>query len=169
MKPRFTVVAASLAALAMVAVSPDAPASERPHARQQVAALPAGASVTADNVEALLREMGFAPQRIVRDEVVVLVFEIEKRQVLMLWGGCAGGGCNNLQIRAAFTTPRRTALDTIAAWNRGGTPLTALIDVDGDPTAVSDVVLDGASIATIRAWIEIWREQLPRFLAHLAK
>jgi len=169
MSPRFAALAVSIAALASVAFSAGAPAGERASAPAQVAALPPGAVVTLDNVETLLREMGFAPRRVVRDDVTALVFEMEGRQAFVMLRGCAAEGCKHLQIRAVFTTARPTTLKTIAAWNRAGTPLTALLDADGDPGVASDVVLPGASVATIRAWIEIWREQLPRFLAHLAR
>lgn len=169
MNPLLAALAMSIAALVSIAFPAGAQAGERAFAPEQVAALPPGAIITLDNVEALLREMGFAPRRVVRDDVIALVFEMEGRQAFVMLRGCVAEGCKHLQIRAVFTTPRPTTLKTIAAWNRAGTPLTALLDADGDPAVASDVVLTGASIATIRAWIEIWREQMPRFLAHLTK
>lgn len=144
---------------------------ERPaSAKAAPAASPPAASITIEDLETILRELKFHPQRNVRkDGLVFLKFEIDGRLAALGLYGCPPGPCRQLLLHTGFKVGRPVSLAAINAWNREQRFVRAYLDKDGDPAMESDLVVTAVQAATIREWIQIWRRLQPAFVAHLTK
>lgn len=133
-------------------------------------AAPAAGGVTIENIEALLRELGFQPLLDTRkDGVPYFRFLVDGRHTVLAMYDCRPGPCSQLLLHTGFKTPSPVSQQTINDWNRGRRMVHAYLGDDGDPVVESDQMVTGARIETVREWIAMWRQQLPRFVNHITE
>lgn len=128
---------------------------------------PASATqITPDTVGALLRERGAEfVQDTRRDGVPFFAFESDGYVSIIALYECTPGPCSRSMLYASFPDHKDVTLKAIGAWNRDNRHMRAYLADNGDPTIESDLVLTGASLQTVRVWLDLWRHQVPRFLA----
>ncbi len=162
-------IGAALAASALFRISDGATApTAKPPSASSKPVLPV--AITIDSVEVLLRELGFQPQRKLRkDGVPYFEVEIDGNKTAFALYGCMPSPCTQSLLHVGFKPKKPVNLSAINDWNRDQRLVRAYLNAEGAPTLESDLVLTGAQVTTIRAWIEKWREGVPRFKAHIAK
>ncbi len=124
-------------------------------------------SLTAGEMEAILREAGYRYERLQRRETgELVVFSLRMRDLgaLLFLGDCKGGRCESLQLVSVFGMRNRPTLQRINAWNQEKRFSRAYLDKDGDPVLESDLRLtDGVTRETVVSFLKIFEISLSAF------
>jgi hypothetical protein len=121
-------------------------------------------SLTAEEMEAILKEAGYRYERVKEGAEVFFSLRIGGLRALLFLTDCNGGRCGSLQLFAGFKMGKPPTLERINAWNREKRFSRAYLDKDGDPVLESELDLEGGvTRQAIISFLETFEISLSRF------
>jgi len=121
-------------------------------------------SLTAGEMEAILREAGYRYERVEEGARVFFSLRMGGLRALLFLTDCRGGRCGSLQLFAGFSMRNPPTLERINAWNREKRFSRAYLDEDGDPALESELDLEGGvTRQAIISFLETFEISLSRF------
>jgi hypothetical protein len=119
-------------------------------------------SITAEEIQATLGDLGFTGSEIDEDGDVIVM--MHGRAALVVVGS---GNARQLRILVAFTEPR-LSLEQVNYWNRTRFLSRAYLDTDGDTILESDLDMDGGvTMNRVKDWLHTFGDTINVFIREI--